>query len=186
MTRQNRKIVPVLNIIGPVGIGKSTTAGAISEVLEYDYKLPHAVVDLDDVRRSYPAPSDDPFNMDLGFKNLAVVWENYQAAGSLCLIIPSVMESKENLDRIRTSVRGADIFVVRLVASMETNHARIRSREKTVDSLNWHLQRSTQLAKELSEKKLENLIVDTEGKQPMEIGREIIDNWGIVGKAWEE
>ncbi|SFD85055.1 hypothetical protein SAMN05216378_1731 [Paenibacillus catalpae] len=172
--------VPVLNIIGPVGIGKSSAADAISEMLEHDYALPHAVVDLDHVRRGFPAPSEDPFNMELGFKNLAAVWNNYRSIGAKCLIIPSVMESREHLDKMRLSIPGADIFVVRLVASLEVNHDRIRGREKTLDSLNWHLQRSTQLAEELSQKNLENVIVDTEGKLPTDIGREIILKWGII------
>lgn len=179
MNTQER-VVPVLNIIGPVGIGKSSTADAISEILGHDYALPHAVVDLDYVRHAYPAPREDPFNMELGFKNLAAVWNNYRSIGAKCLIIPSVMESREHLDKLRMSVPGADIFVVRLVASLEVNHARIRGREKTVDSLNWHLQRSTQLNKELAQKKLEHVIVDTESKLPSDIGREIIRKWGIV------
>ncbi|MBB3112404.1 hypothetical protein FHS18_004505 [Paenibacillus phyllosphaerae] len=172
--------VPVLNIIGPVGIGKSSAADAISETLEYDYSIPHAVVDLDHVRRSFPPPSEDPFNMELGFRNLAAVWSNYRAMGAKCLIIPSVMESNEHLDKIRLAVPGADVFVVRLVAPLEVNHARIRGREKTVASLNWHLQRSAQLAEELAKKQLEHIIVDTESKLPSDIGREIIRKWGIV------
>lgn len=90
------------------------------------------------------------------------------------------MESEEHLDKIREAVPGADVFVVRLVASLEVNHARIRDREKKIDSLNCHLQRSTQLAKELAEKKLENIIIDTDGHLPEDIGREIIRKWGIV------
>lgn len=172
--------VPVLNIIGPVGIGKSSTADAISEILEYDHSLPHAVVDLDHVRRGFPPPGDDPFNKELGFLNLAAVWKNYHSFGAKCLIIPSVMESNEDLNRIRLSVPGADIFIVRLVASLEVNHARIRGREKTVDSLNWHLQRSTQLAEELAVKKLEHVVVNTENMSAPEIAREIIRHWGIV------
>lgn len=179
MTKRDRT-VPILNIIGPVGIGKSTTADAISEILEYDYSLPHAVVDLDHVRRAYPAPREDKFNMELGFQNLAAVWENYRAAGATCLIIPSVMETQENLNRLRMSVPCADIFVVRLVASLAVNHARIRAREKTEASLNWHLNRSTQLAKELAETKLEHLIVNTDGKHPSDIAREIISAWRIL------
>lgn len=174
------QVVPVLNIIGPCGIGKSSTADAISEILEYDFAFPHAVVDLDHVRRAFPPPTDDPFNMELGFKNLAAVWNNYRLAGAKCLIIPSVMESREHLDQLRMSVPGADIFVVRLTASLEVNHARIRGREKSIESLNWHLQRSTQLAEELAQKKLEHEIVDTEGKQPSDIGREIIRKWEII------
>ncbi len=174
--------VPVLNIIGPVGIGKSSAADAISEILQYEYAYPHAVVDLDHVRRAYPAPSEDRFNMELGFNNLAAVWRNYCRAGAKCLIIPSVMESAEHLERICVAVPGAQLFVVRLVASLEVNHARIRGREKEINSLNWHLQRSTQLSRELAEKRLEHVLVDTEGKLPSDIGREIIGKWGIVEK----
>ncbi|AZN41774.1 hypothetical protein [Paenibacillus albus] len=172
--------VPVLNIIGPVGIGKSSTADAISEVLEYDHALPHAVVDLDHVRRGFPPPEGDPFNRELGFHNLAAVWNNYRSFGAKCLIIPSVMEGNEDLDKLRRSVPGADLFIVRLTAPLEVNHARIRGREKTEDSLNWHLKRSAQLAEELAAKKLEHIVVDAETKSPSEIAREIIREWGIV------
>lgn len=177
---QGDQRIPVLNIIGPVGIGKSSAADAVSQLLEYEYILPHAVVDLDHVRRVYPESKQDPFNMELGFKNLVAVWKNYRSAGAQYLIIPSVMESREHLDKIRTSIPGADIFVVRLSAPLEVNHDRIRGREKNIDSLHWHLQRSTQLAKELSEKQLEHVIVETEGKQPLDIGREIICKWGVT------
>ncbi|SFJ33364.1 hypothetical protein SAMN02799624_04111 [Paenibacillus sp. UNC496MF] len=172
--------VPVLIIIGPVGIGKSSTADALSEALEYDHALPHAVVDLDHVRRGFPPPQDDPFNKELGFSNLAAVWSNYRSHGAKCLIIPSVMESQADLNEIRRSVPGAELFLVRLVASLEVNHARIRGREKTFESLNWHLRRSAQLAAELAVKKLEHVVVDAENKPPSEIAREIIRRWGIV------
>jgi len=172
--------IPVLIIIGPVGIGKSSTADAISELLGDEYTIPHAVVDLDDVRRAYPAPREDGFHMELGFINLGSIWKNYQAVGAKCLLIPSVMEKQEHFDKVRMSVPGADLFVVRLRASLEVNHARIRGREKTIESLNWHIQRSTFLAKDLEERKLENAIVDTDDKQPYDIAREIITKWGII------
>jgi adenylylsulfate kinase len=176
------KTVPVLNIIGPVGIGKTSIAFAISDIFQYDYAkvLPHALIDLDDVRRAWPTPEGDPFNMAVGFKNLVAVWRNYQETGARCLIIPSVMESPEDFDSIRTAVPGADIFVVRLTAPLHVNHERIRGREKTEDDLKWHLDRSTQLAQELAEKKLEHMVVDTEDKQPKEIAQEIFEHWGIL------
>ncbi|HLZ14560.1 MAG TPA: hypothetical protein VKQ34_01060 [Candidatus Saccharimonadales bacterium] len=178
----NPEPVPVLNIIGPVGIGKTSVAFAISDILQYDRDevLPHALIDLDDVRREWPAPEGDPFNMTLGFKNLAAVWKNYQEAGAQCLIIPSVMESPDDFDKIRTAVPGADIFVVRLVAPLHVNHERIRGREKGESGLKWHLERSTQLARELEEKKLEHITVNTEGRLPDEIAREIVERWGVL------
>jgi adenylylsulfate kinase len=176
------KVVLVLNIIGPVGIGKTSVAYAISNIIQYDYGrvLPHAIVDLDDVRRSWPAPEHDPFNMTVGFKNLAAVWKTYQDAGAKCLIIPNVRESSKDFDKVRTAVPGADIFVVRLAAPLRVNHDRIRGRENIVSGLEWHLDRSTQLAQELEEKKLEHVVVETEGKQPDEIAREIVAQWAAL------
>jgi hypothetical protein len=175
------KKVPVLNIIGPVGIGKTSVAFAISDIFQYDCNppLPHALIDLDDVRRAWPAPKTDPFNMALGFKNLAAVWNNYREAGAKCLIIPNVMESPEDFDKIRAAVPRADIFVVRLVASIDVNHERIRGREKHEAGLKWHLERSTQLAKMLAEKKMEQIVIDTDSKQPDQIAREITASWKI-------
>lgn len=174
--------VPVLNLIGPVGIGKSSVASAISDIFQYDCSpaLPHALIDLDDVRRAWPAPMDDPFNMALGFKNLTSVWNNYREAGAKCLIIPNVIESAEDFEKIRDTVPGADIFVVRLAAPLAVNHERIRGREKSEDSLSWHLERSTQLAKELAEKKLEHIVIDTESKQPKQIAKEIVASWKVL------
>jgi len=173
--------VPVLNIIGPVGIGKSSVAEAISEILT-NHLIPHAIVDLDDVRRAYPEPSDDPFHMMLGFRNLAAVWANYQAVGARCLIIPSVMEQQSHFDEIRQAVPGTDLFVVRLEAPLEVNHARIRGREKTPESLKWHLNRSTQLREELRQKQLEDVVIETESKTPRDIATEIIALWGVLEK----
>ncbi|HJQ08149.1 MAG TPA: hypothetical protein VJ836_01555 [Candidatus Saccharimonadales bacterium] len=183
-TTHNPNSVPVLNIIGPVGIGKTSVAFAISDILQSDHDevLPHALIDLDDVRREWPAPEGDRFNMTLGFKNLAAVWRNYQEAGAKCLIIPSVMESPDDFDKIRVAVPGADIFVVRLVAPLHVNHERIRGREKSEGGLTWHLERSTQLARELEEKKLEHITIDTEGRQPDEIAREIVKHWGVLNR----
>jgi hypothetical protein len=52
--------------------------------------------------------------------------------------------------------------------------------KKTADSLNWHLQRSTQVSREMAEKRLEDVMVHTEGKTPDEIAKEVISQWGIL------
>jgi adenylylsulfate kinase-like enzyme len=177
-TTNKAKVVPVLNIIGPVGIGKSSVADEISEILSEE-SVPHAIVDLDHVRRSYPYPEGDSFNMAMGFKNLAAVWANYSDAGARCLIIPSVMEGSEDFEKIRLAVPGAEMYVVRLEASLDVNHARIRGREKTAESLEWHLNRSSQLSRELREKQLEHATIDTESKAPREIAAEILAKWNL-------
>jgi adenylylsulfate kinase len=172
--------VPVLNLIGPVGIGKSTVADALADILAYDYGIPHAVVDLDHVRRAFPPPPDDPFHMALGFRNLAAVWQNYAEAGARCLIVPSVMESAGDLAALAAAVPGADVFVVRLTAAPEVNAARIRGREHSAAALAWCLNRAAQLAHELAEKRLEHVVVATDGKTPRAVAEEVLERWGVA------
>lgn len=179
MNNPQDETIWVLIITGPVGIGKSSAAKALSEILEWDYALPHAVADLDYLRSAFPPPKDDPFNTSIGFKNLAAVWLNYREAGARYLIIPSVMEHTGDLDRVREVVPGAKLMVVRLTASLSVNHDRIRGRESSADSLQWHLTRSTQLAAELETSSLEDFTVDTEQKTAKDVAREILRRWGL-------
>jgi ASCH domain len=174
--------IPVLNIIGPVGIGKSTVADAISEIFQYDHALPHAVIDLDDVRPCYPAP-DDEFQITLGFANLAAVWGNCAAAGARCLIIPSLMGGGDDMAAIRLAVPGAEVFVVRLTAPLEVIQERIRGREITEASLNWHLQRAADLVNTMPVERREDAVVSTEGRRAAEIAREVVAKWGILEDA---
>jgi len=117
--------------------------------------------------------------MALGFRNLAAVWQNYRDAGARCLIIPSLLDSDDQAE-LRKAVPGADIYVVRLVAPLAVNHDRIRGREISADSLRWHLQRSQFLHQKLAEQPLEHTTVDTEGRLPDALAREVITRWGIL------
>lgn len=174
----------MLVINGPVGIGKSSAAEAVSRILAEKYALSHALVDLDDIRSAFPRPQNDPFHMSLGFKNLAAIWPNYREAGARCLIVPSVMEHASDLDQVRSAVPGALLFVVRLTASLKINHDRIRGRETGAESLVWHLNRSTQLAVELEASRLEDCIIETDQKTAVEVAREILGRWEVLDPAF--
>ncbi|HEU4966351.1 MAG TPA: adenylyl-sulfate kinase [Candidatus Saccharimonadales bacterium] len=54
-----KSAIQVLIITGPVGVGKSSTAMAVSEILQ-DRAISHAVVDMDYLRSAYPRPEHDP------------------------------------------------------------------------------------------------------------------------------
>lgn len=175
--------VPVLVINGPVGIGKSSVAEAISRLLKQE-SVAHAVVDLDYIRACYPAPGDDYFNMELGFRNLAAIWRNYHLAGAKCLIIPSVIETPKEMGKIKRAVPGAKIFMVRLTSSQSINNFRIKNRETNKDALEWHLARSAQLAKQLGISKLEDEVIYTEDKLPEDLASEILSLWQMTGMSW--
>ena len=173
--------IPVLVITGPVGVGKTTVAGAISELLG-DAGLAHALVDLDWLRWSYPGPAHDPFHMALGRRNLAAVWGNYRAAGAQRLILVDIVESREEVARYRAAIPGAAIVVVRLQAALPTILRRLEGREAGA-SLAWHQQRAAELATQMERDRVEDLLVDTEGKVAAGIAREIVVHTGWASLA---
>lgn len=67
-------MVPTLLITGTVGVGKSTVAAEINDVLA-DLAVPNAAVELDALVWQWPSTSK--WNSDLLFKNLASLWPNY-------------------------------------------------------------------------------------------------------------
>lgn len=165
--------IPLLIITGPVGVGKTSVAFALSETLDRA-GVAHAFVDMDGLTRFFPRPEDDPFIPDLAIRNLAAVWKNFHEAGATCLIVADVIESIADLDRFQSAVAGARILLVRLVASRATIADRLTERE-TGTSLEWHLCRADELAQQMHETGLEDVLVDTDGKCAREVANEIRD-----------
>src|SRR5476649_2065400 len=132
--------IPVMLITGPVGVGKSTVASEISDLLT-SIGAAHGLIDMDGLRACYPAPATDPFQVELGMKNLSAVWANYQAAGAKRLILVDILESRNALKEYQASVPGAELLVVRLQASVPTLINRVERREVGI-GLYWHLRRT--------------------------------------------
>jgi deoxyadenosine/deoxycytidine kinase len=59
--------IPVLVITGPVGVGKTTVATALSELL-CQADLAHAVIDLDWLRWCYLSPAEIPSSLRWGYE----------------------------------------------------------------------------------------------------------------------
>lgn len=169
--------IPVMLITGPVGAGKTTVASIVSELLE-GAKIAHAFVDIDSLRWSYPSPAHDRFRVELAMKNLAAIWPNFRAAGAIRLVLADVLESREDLVQYTRAVPGADIFVVRLQASLDTLQSRLKQRELGA-YLDWHLQRASVLSVQMDRDKVEDILLDTDGKSVNTIASEILvrSNW---------
>ncbi len=165
--------ISVIIISGPVGVGKTTVSDAISEILS-ERSIPHAVIDLDNLRYVFPRPLNDPFHSKLGYKNLAAVWKNYQEAGLTRVIIPNVVEELSDKEKIEDAIPGSYITVVRLLAPIETIHKRLKDREKSQKSLDWHLSRATELSSQLEKSGVEDFVIDVDNKTPAEIAKEIL------------
>ncbi len=167
--------VPVLILTGSVGVGKSSVADAVSELLG-ERSIARAVIEMDYLRYAYPRPRDDPFHTALGVKNLGVVWKNYKAANISRLVIPHVVVSRKEVEDIETAIPGSEVLVIRLRARVETLHERLKEREKG-NSLTWNLNRAIELSEQLEESKIEDFVMDTDEKPVASIAQEILAKW---------
>ena len=165
--------VPTLIVTGPVGVGKTTVAGEMGLLL-LDAKVPHATVDFDQLTACYPRPADDDrWGTKLGLMNLAALWKNYQRSGARRLLIARVLESRSEVDGFREAVPGADIRVVRLRAAPETLQSRVRQRGPG-GGMEWHLHRAVELAPLMDAQQVEDLLIETDGRDPVNIARDIL------------
>jgi adenylylsulfate kinase-like enzyme len=165
----------ILIITGPVGAGKTSAAEAVYDLLSSN-KTPCAVIDFDWLTAAYPSPAGDRFNFRLGIKNLSSIIPNYISLGIKLFIIPTVVESREEIETFKELIKGSDIFVIRLTASPATLHKRLDKRE-IGNLLDWHKKRAIELIDMFEIRKLENIIIDTEKKSIESIAKEILLVW---------
>jgi chloramphenicol 3-O-phosphotransferase len=131
--------------------------------------IPHAFIDVDALAYTFPTPPDDRFQQRLALRNLAEVWRNHQQAGARVLVLDRVVEHRANLAGYRAAVPGAAITVVRLSASVEVIAERLERRGDPQ-----HLDRAQELVSLMDAAKVEDLLVNTEGRTPTEVGLEIL------------
>ena len=169
-------IFPVLVITGPVGVGKTTTAWALSDLLTH-HEIPHTMIDMDALRATYPPPPDDRFNARLGFRNLADVTRNGREAGSTRLIGADVIESRVGSNAYREAIPDAAVTVVRLVAPIASIHARILTRSSvgagSEAGIAWERDRAAELIAIMDAVDVADICIDTTGRGAEEVAREI-------------
>ncbi len=106
-------------------------------------------------------------------KNLAAVWINFQAAGAECLILADAVESRDDLERYRAAVPGAEMLVVLLQASLSALERRLAQREAGT-GLDRHLRRAAELVAQMEQNRVEDILVDTENKAVAAVAREVL------------
>jgi len=133
-----------LLLIGAVGVGKTTSADAVGTLLEAR-GIPGAVIDLDAIRRGWPAPPGDRFNTSIELANLTSVARNYREAGARVLVAAGVIEERRHRGRYEEAM-DSPMTVVRLTAPRELVRSRLRRRhELNPGLLAWHLDRFDEL-----------------------------------------
>lgn len=172
---------PVVIITGPVGVGKTTTAEALGDLL-IEQDIPHTMIDMDALTWTYPRPANDRFNGQLGLRNLADVVRNARELGSSRLVVAGVIESRGDRDGYRAAIPGAAVTVVRLVAPIERIRERIMSRSAggagSEASVVWERDRAAELIAIMDAADAADVLIDTTDRKPKDVAREIATRLG--------
>ena len=168
MTR--RSTVDTIFINGTVGVGKSTLADAVGA----REPGPHAVIDLDELRRFHPAPSADRFNHELELINLRSFAANYRRAGAQRFVLAGVIENPAEIDRYLNALGSTGMFICRLHARPEELESRLRHRHAgDAATLQWHLARVGELNTILRGADIDDLVLDSSDTSPGDLARDV-------------
>jgi hypothetical protein len=115
--------VQAVVLIGPPGVGKSTTLTLLSNSLEIE-GVAHAVVEVESLALGYPYP---PFQQALAA--LPRVVELHRGAGLRLLLAAATPEDQVELDALLEALGCPQTTVIRLDAPPGTGVARVTARE---------------------------------------------------------
>lgn len=164
--------IPAVVITGPVGSGKSTTMDAISERLERQSIL-HAAIDMDYLRWVHPHPPGDPFGAQLGYRNLAAIWPNLLGAGTRCVLLADVVESRNQVAEYTSALPGTDVTVVRLDVPLPVVLRRPEGRESE-STIAWYRHRAPELQGIMERESVGDIVIDVGERAPADVAQEIL------------
>jgi len=176
MTDGVRDEARCLLLTGTVGAGKTTTASAVGDLLR-ERGVPHAVVDLDELRRAWPAPPDDPFNSELERANLAAVAANHRRAGAERLVLAGVVETPA-MRAVYERCVGLPIVVCRLRVDLGRVRERLVGRHAPGVERDWHLHRSGELDRVLDDEEPADVVVDVADDPPAVVAAMVLNSIG--------
>jgi adenylylsulfate kinase len=174
---EDANVPRALVINGTVGVGKTTVAAAVGQLLTQS-RMPNAVIDVDDLRRAWPSPPDDRFNMALAMRNLACVAANHVDAGSVHLVLASVIETPADRS-VHERALDMPVVVCRLRARLSVVRDRLLHRHRDDnDALEWHLDRAPELEAILDSSAVNDYSVDVSSGTAAEAAADVLRRAG--------
>jgi len=167
-----------------MGSGKTTVLGEASDVLTA-HGIPHAVLDLDAIGSTL---IPDDVSRDLIYRNLEAIYVNFVSAGITRVLLAEAVENRDELDRIRRAMAGADVVVCRLTAAVETMHSRLRTREPGMLQAQF-LGRAVELDHILQSAALEDFSIVNDQRSITDVARELLERAGWIpapSSEWTE
>jgi adenylylsulfate kinase-like enzyme len=125
MSRELRRMIPVLWVTGPPGVGKTAVAWEIYGRLQRAGADP-AYVDVDQLGMCFPPLGEDPERHMLKARNVAALRANFAAAGARTVVVSGVADVQQVPDVDKLG--GPHIGVARLQADPDELRARLRRR----------------------------------------------------------
>ncbi|RJO75143.1 hypothetical protein D5S18_17395 [Nocardia panacis] len=154
---------------GSVGVEKPTVVDALGES-EVEEGVPHAVIDLDQIRRCWPAPENDPFQLGVELRNLAATVGNYGDAGAEQIVV----EELGVVERYREANQARGMLLCRLVIDPRLAERRLQARHVgDPEGLEWHSRRHREPADILAGAGFEELVLNVGTRTPRELAAEI-------------
>ncbi len=166
-----------LVITGPPGAGKTTTAMALSELLE-QHDISCAMVDMDQLRWFHPRPPGDRFGCAVGLRHLGVMAATYRELRIPIFIIADVIET--GTERHEEAMPGYDVTVVRLDVDINRMHARLRDRE-TDYHYAWYENRAIELTHIMERNGIGDVVIRVQDETRQQVAREIAEQLGLLG-----
>jgi hypothetical protein len=170
----------VLLVTGAVGVGK-TTVGYEVRLRLAAAGVRHVMID-DEFSLFHPHANDDPKGERLRTQALRSLWSVYEGAGFSRLLLTRVIEWDADLDRVRAAIPDSEIHMFWLVAPFETLAERIRGKGVST-AQEWCLQRAAELVKIWTNRPPEATRIETMGRDPRDIGSEIVAKSGWLSSA---
>lgn len=164
-------------LTGTVGVGKTTTAEAMGELLRQE-QVPHAVIDLDWLSQAWPAPGTDRFNFALQLRNLRAVAANFLDAGARHIVLAGVVETRADRERYQEAL-GVPLAVCRLRADLDVVRARLARRHAgDAAHLPWFLGRSGELDAVLDAASVDDRTFDVTQAGVLDVATSVVNATG--------